>query len=120
MQKYANREGLVAYAKWNNNSNDRRTLDTYLAQFARSDSKAEGKEKAASIVNAYNAFTMQWILQNYPTESIWQLDESFVAKRHKVGGKEVFLNDLEKGTLINRSATRITRCWFASLAVPRR
>lgn len=99
LKKYVDKQGLVAYAKWKNDSSDRQALDSYLQQFARSDSKAEGNEKAASLVNAYNAFTIQWILQNYPTESIWQLDNSFTAPRHKVGGKEVSLNDLEKGTL---------------------
>lgn len=99
LNKYVNKQGLVAYAKWRNDSSDRQALDSYLQQFARSDSKAEGNEKAASLANAYNAFTIQWILQNYPTESIWQLDNSFTAPRHKVGGKEVSLNDLEKGTL---------------------
>lgn len=102
LKKYVNREGLVAYAKWKDNATDRKALDAYLQQFASGGSKAQGNEKSASLVNAYNAFTMQWILQNYPTESIWQLDKSFEAKRHKVGGQDVSLNDLEKGTLIKQ------------------
>ncbi len=100
LKKYVNSKGLVDYAKWKSNSADRKALDDYLRQYASSESKAEGNEKAASLINAYNAFTLQWILQNYPTESIWQLDKSFEGKRHKVGGKEVSLNDIEKGTLI--------------------
>ncbi|MEO6873166.1 MAG: DUF547 domain-containing protein [Chthoniobacterales bacterium] len=90
----------MAYGKWKINEADRKALSNYLAQYAGSGSKAEGNEKAASLINAYNAFTIQWILQNYPTESIWQLDKSFEGKRHKVGGKDVSLNDIEKGTLI--------------------
>ena len=100
LKKYVNSQGLVAYGKWKSNSADRKALDNYLAHFAGNGSMAEGKEKAASLINAYNAFTMQWILQNYPTESIWQLDKSFEAKRHKLGGADVSLNDIEKGTLV--------------------
>lgn len=106
LKKYVNNQGLVAYAKWKKDASDRKALDDYLQQYGRSDSKADGNEKAASLANAYNAFTIQWILQNYPTESIWQLDNSFTAPRHKVGGKEVSLNDIEKGTLVKQIGYR--------------
>ena len=99
LKKYVNSRGLVAYAKWKRSAADRKALNDYLAQYAASGTKAEGNEKAADLANGYNAFTIQWILQNYPTDSIWQLDKSFEAKRHKVGGKDVSLNDIEKGTL---------------------
>ncbi len=100
LKKYVDSKGLVAYGKWKSNAEDRQALDTYLKQYAAAESKAEGNEKAASLINAYNAFTMQWILRNYPIESIWQLDKSFEAKRHRIGGKEVSLDDIEKGTLV--------------------
>ena len=50
-------------------------------------------------MNAYNAFVLQWILQNYPTESIWTLKSSFKAKRYNVGGTTVSLEDIEHGML---------------------
>jgi hypothetical protein len=50
-------------------------------------------------VNAYNAFVLQWILKTYPTESIWQLKNSFDGKRNDIGGRKVALNDIEHGTL---------------------
>src|SRR5260370_423930 len=75
-------------------------LDNYLKQFGeKAENPANGNEKAASLVNAYNAFTLQWILSNYPTESIWQLKDSFKAKRHQVGGRKVSLDDIENGGL---------------------
>ncbi len=100
LRKYVDQKGLVDYARWKSNAKDRQALDNYLKQYEPAGSKATGDEKAASLINAYNAFTLQWILQNYPTESIWQLDNSFEGKRHRIGGKEVSLNDIEKGTLI--------------------
>lgn len=100
LQKYVDQRGLVDYAGWKSNAGDLQALNEYLSQFARSGEQAGGEERAAGLINAYNAFTLQWILQNYPTESIWSLDDSFSARRHKMSGENVSLNDIEKGTLI--------------------
>jgi uncharacterized protein DUF547 len=99
LKKYVNGQGLVAYEKWKASAEDMKALDDYLAQFAAGGSAASGKERYASLVNAYNGFVLQWILRNYPTESIWQLDHSFKARRHKLGGATVSLNDIENNML---------------------
>ena len=99
LKKYVNEEGLVAYAKWKANAEDMKAFDAYIAQFGEAGKPASGKEKYASLINAYNAFVLHWILENYPTESIWQLDHSFKAKRHKLGGATVSLNDIENNML---------------------
>jgi uncharacterized protein DUF547 len=99
LKKYVNTEGLVAYAKWKGSTEDLKALDDYLAQFARSGSAASGNERYASLVNAYNGFVLQWILQNYPTESIWELKSSFKERRHRLGGANVSLNDIENDML---------------------
>jgi hypothetical protein len=99
LKKYVNSQGLVAYEKWKGNAEDRKALDDYLAQFAPAGRAASGNERYASLVNAYNAFVLQWIVQNYPTESIWALKSSFKEKRHKLGGEIVSLNDIENGNL---------------------
>jgi len=99
LKKYVDGKGLVAYEKWKNDAADIKALDNYLKQYAATGKEASGNDKAASSINAYNAFTMQWILRNYPIESIWQLKDSFEGKRHEVGGKEVSLDDIEQGTL---------------------
>jgi Protein of unknown function, DUF547 len=100
LKKYVNGQGLVNYAAWKQNAMDLSTLDEYLKQFAAKISNpAQGNEKAASLVNAYNAFVLRWILSNYPTESIWQLKDSFSGKRNEIGGRKVALDDIEHGTL---------------------
>jgi hypothetical protein len=99
LKKYVNAQGLVAYEKWKNNAEDVKTLDDYLAQFAPSGNAARGNERYASLINAYNALVLQWILKNYPTESIWALKSSFKAKRHKLGGEIVSLDDIENDML---------------------
>jgi hypothetical protein len=100
LKKYVNEQGLVDYAAWKQNAADISALDDYLKQFAgKINGKAQGNEKTAALVNAYNAFVLRWILSNYPTESIWQLKGSFTGKRHDIGGRKVALNDIEHGTL---------------------
>ena len=99
LKKYVNGQGLVAYEKWKSNAEDMKALDAYLAQFAGAGNAASGNERYASLVNAYNAFVLQWILQNYPTESVWALKSSFKEKRHKLGGAIVSLDDIENDML---------------------
>jgi hypothetical protein len=100
LKKYVNEQGLVNYGEWKKNQPDRSTLDNYLKQFATTiDSPAQGNEKAAAFVNAYNAFMLQWILSNYPTESVWSLKDTFTTKRNEISGRKVSLDDIEHGAL---------------------
>jgi hypothetical protein len=100
LKKYVNENGLVAYERWKASDADRKALDDYLAQFAeRVETPAKGDDLAASAINAYNAFAVRWIIQNYPAESIQALPHSFDRKAHSVGGQKVALDDIEHGTL---------------------
>jgi hypothetical protein len=100
LKKYVNEQGLVNYTAWKQNAADLSALDNYLSQFAgKIEQPAQGSEKAASLVNAYNGFVLQWILRGYPTESVWQLKDSFKGKRHDIGGQKISLDDIEHGTL---------------------
>ncbi|PYJ31823.1 MAG: hypothetical protein DME88_13500 [Verrucomicrobia bacterium] len=100
LRKYVNQQGLVNYSGWKQNSADVSALDEYLKQFAAEiGSPSQGNEKAASLVNAYNGLVLQWILRAYPTESIWQLNDSFTAKRNEIGGRKVSLDDIEHEAL---------------------
>src|SRR5436309_9028399 len=63
LKKYVNEQGLVNYVAWKQSAVDLAALNEYLKQFAaKIDNPAQGNEKAASLVNAYNAFMLQWIL----------------------------------------------------------
>ena len=100
LKKYVNEQGLVNYGAWKQNAADLSTLDEYLKQFAaKIDNPAQGNEKTGTLINAYNAFMLRWILANYPTESVWSLKDSFTAKRNEIGGSKVSLDDIEHGTL---------------------
>ena len=100
LARYVNDNGLVAYADWKATQADLKRLDEYLAQFAETPATAAtGDDEAASLINLYNALTVRTILENYPTDSIQSLAKPFDAKRLKVGGRDVSLNDIEHGSL---------------------
>lgn len=100
LKKYVDDRGLVAYAKWKANDADLRALDDYLARFAAPPSQAaKGDDEVASLINAYNAFTIRWILTNFPTESIRALDDSWGKARWQVGGRTVSLEEIEHKNL---------------------
>ncbi len=100
LKKYVNNQGLVNYAAWKADAGDMAALNAYLKEFAPKPEKpAEGNERAAALTNAYNAGVLIWILQNYPTESVWETKDPFTAKRYTVGGEQVSLNDIENGAL---------------------
>src|SRR2546427_7367275 len=62
LKKYVNEQGLVNYGGWKATQADISALDDYLKQFAaKIDTPAQGNEKAASLVNVYNAFVLRWI-----------------------------------------------------------
>ena len=100
LKKYVNDQGLVNYTAWKANADDVAALNAYLKEFAPKPEKpAEGNERAAALANAYNAGVLSWILQNYPTESVWETKDPFTAKRYTIGGEPVALNDIENGAL---------------------
>lgn len=100
LKKYVNDQGLVNYAAWKASADDMSALNSYLKGFAPKPEKpAEGNERAAALANAYNAGVLSWILQNYPTESVWETKDPFTAKRYTIGGEQIALNDIENGAL---------------------
>ncbi len=100
VKKYVNDRGLVDYKAWKADAGDMESLDNYLDQYAATSEKAEGNELGASAVNAYNAFAIRTILENYPVKSIKDIDGVFSNKSHSIGGKKLSLDEIEKGNAI--------------------
>lgn len=99
LKKYVNSRGLVDYAGWKANKADRKALDAYLASYAKiSGKKARGKDLGASTANAYNAFAIDFILDNYPVKRIVDHSNAFTEKRNLIGGRKVSLDEIEKET----------------------
>ena len=96
LERYVDPHGLVAYQEWKSNVAEVRKLDDFIAAYALSSGPAAtGSEEIAALINAYNAFTIHWILQNYPTESIRELDDSWKKARWNIGGRVVSLDEIE-------------------------
>jgi hypothetical protein len=72
LQKYVDRQGMVAYARWNADAGDVKALDDYLAHLASADPDQPASQPAqlAYWINAYNALTLKGMLGVYPTSSI--------------------------------------------------
>ena len=105
LQKYVDSNGLVNYKGLNA---DRPKLKSYLSMLesnAPKDSWTED-QKLAYWINAYNAFTLELILEHYPVSSIKDIGSSikipFVntpwdIKFINIGGEKYDLNNLEHG-----------------------
>jgi len=100
LQKYVNENGMVDYRAWHASNEDRAKLDKYLKQFSEKGEKsARGDERIAALINAYNAFTIDYILDNYPTESLRLLDDEFKGKHYLISGTYYSAEDIELETL---------------------
>jgi hypothetical protein len=100
LAKYVDERGLVDYARWKTTPADLEALRAYLARIAAPPKPAaSGNDLAASLINAYNALTIGWVLENFPIESIRSTDDPFGKRRHRVGGEVVSLDDIEHGTV---------------------
>lgn len=107
LQKYVNNKGVVNYKGF---KADAAKLDAYLAILSK---QKPGKnwsrnETLAFWINAYNAFTVKLILDNYPVKSIKDLNPGvsviFVntvwdKKFFAIGGDKMSLNNIEHGIL---------------------
>lgn len=100
LKRYVNDRGLVDYATWKSSSDDLLTLDHYLAAFAATTSSpATGDAEIAALINAYNAITIRWMLDHYPTESIRKTRDAWTGRRWNVGGGTVSLDEIEHQNL---------------------
>lgn len=72
LQTYVNGDGMVNYAAWCGSDTDRKSLQNYLVRLSQASPavKASRAGQLAFWINAYNATTIEGILQVYPTSSI--------------------------------------------------
>jgi len=93
-------DGRVYYDKL---AKDTAALDKYIAQLGGADFEALPRdEKLALLINAYNAFTLKLIAENWPLGSINDIpeDKRWKAKRWQIGGLgAVSLDEIEHSYL---------------------
>lgn len=100
LQRHVDTRGLVDYAGWRANTADRAQLAAYLAQYAPAPTgEVPPDERIASLINAYNAFTLELILDHPDIAGIRDISAPWTRRRHLVGGERVSLDDIEHATL---------------------
>ncbi|AOW17406.1 hypothetical protein LPB03_07995 [Polaribacter vadi] len=98
LQKHVTKDGIVDYKSF---KADKAKLDTYISYLEKTtpaSSWSENKQKAFWI-NAYNAYTIKLILENYPLKSIMDIKQdgktAWKIPFAKVGGKTYTLDYIE-------------------------
>lgn len=94
LRQYVNQLHLVDYAKLK--QQDWKRLREFISSLGQRGSKELAPdEKKALLINAYNSMTMEWIVENYPVQSIWDTQTPFKARRFLLGGESVSLDEIE-------------------------
>ncbi len=113
LHKYVDERGMVQYAAWKKSAEDMQALDQYLQLLSSSSGQGSREAQLAFWINAYNAVTIQGILNKYPTSSIRnhtaRLFGYNIWKNLKliVGGKPTSLDDMEHQILRKMGEPRI-------------
>jgi hypothetical protein len=103
LDRHVTVEHLVDYRAVRQQS--RTALNRYTDQLASPWPAMTPAARKAALINAYNALTIRWIVENYPVESIWRTKKPFKEPRHKLDGKRASLDDIE--TELRRMDPRI-------------
>lgn len=108
LKKYVDEKGMVNYRGF---KNDRKPFEEYITQLKQNPPNDENwskNEQLAYWINAYNAFTVQLILENYPLETIKDIGSKIQVpfintpwdiKFIRIGGESYDLNNIEHNIL---------------------
>lgn len=112
LQKYVSNDGKVNYKGL---KNDKAALETYITTLAKQipDNTWSKNAALAYWINAYNAFTLKLIVDNYPVKSITNLSggKPWDVKNIELAGKKYSLNNIENDII--RPTYKDARIHFA-------
>ena len=106
LEKHVDNQGWVNYKGF---LKDRNELKKYLNHLSNNPPKSSWtrNETLAYYINAYNAFTVELILENYPLKSIKDIRRPWKRKFIPIGDEMLSLDDIEHGILRNMNEPRI-------------
>ena len=106
LRKYVNNEGLVDYEGF---KKDFETLEDYLKILATQEPNDDWsvQELLAYYINSYNAYTVKLIVENYPVNSIKDIDGPWTKPYVPIDGREITLATIENGVLRKMNEPRI-------------
>ena len=104
--KHVSKNGIVSYKGF---IQDKTLLKSYLRYLAQNlpDESFTKSQKLAYWMNAYNAFTIKLIIDNYPLKSIKDIKDPWDLRFFKLGEKWYTLNDVEHRILRKMGDPRI-------------
>ncbi len=106
LQKHVDNKGNVDYKGF---LKDRKQLKKYLDHLSQNPPKKSWSknEKLSYYINAYNAFTVELILENYPVKSIKDIRRPWKIKFIQIGDQTLSLDDIEHNILRDMNEPRI-------------
>lgn len=106
LQQHVTKNGIVNYVGF---QKDAEKLDDYLAELSKHTPQKNWTKEAvlAYWINAYNAFTIKLILNNYPTKSIKDIKNPWGKKFITLGNKQYSLEEIEHEILRKMDEPRI-------------
>lgn len=106
LQKHVSSQGNVNYKGFKTDEIKLKNYFQSLSENTVEDSWSKA-EKLAYWINAYNAFTIQLIIDNYPVKSIKDINSPWDQRFIKLGEKSYSLNDIEHEILRKMGDARI-------------
>lgn len=106
LKKYVSESGKVKYKEF---LNDWDQLRSYLSELKNNppENSWDRSQKLAFWINAYNAFTIDLILRNYPLNSIKDIKDPWDQRLWQIGDKWYTLNQIEHDILRKMDEPRI-------------
>lgn len=106
LEKYVSTAGLVNYKGL---IDDREGLRAYLKMLSNYQPNDEWsvQELLAYYINIYNAYTVNLVLDNYPVQSIKDIDGAWTKGIVKIGDRKISLGGIENGVLRKMNEPRI-------------
>jgi len=106
LKQFVDKKGIVDYKGIIKN---KKRLNTYLETLSGNLPKKDWtkEDKLAYWMNAYNAFTIKLIIDNYPTKSIKDIKNAWGSRFFKLGNKWYNLSDIEHKILRKMNDPRI-------------
>jgi len=106
LKKHVSKEGMVDYRGF---MKDREQLNAYLTKLAKMKPTKDWsvQEQLAYYINIYNAYTVDLILNNYPTKSIKDIDGNWTKDIVTIGDVEISLGGIENSILRKMNEPRI-------------
>jgi len=106
LKKHVDAEGYVDYKGF---QGDREALTSYLRMLSENEPSESWsvQELLAYYINTYNAYTVNLILDNYPLQSIKEINGAWTKAIIPIGNKNLSLGGLENGILRKMNEPRI-------------